>query len=72
VPSGAEGAHSLGKPPSLAEIERAWVFYVLEHVAGGQKRMAAKLLGIDESTLHRKLERYSRGQGSADDGSASG
>ena len=72
VPSGVEGALSLGKPPALAEIERAWVFYVLEHVAGGQKRLAAKLLGIDESTLHRKLERYSRGQGSADDGSASG
>jgi len=68
--SGADGARALSRPQTLAEIERAWVFYVLDHVAGGQKRLAAKLLGIDESTLHRKLERYSRGQTSPEDGSS--
>jgi two-component system response regulator HydG len=45
--------------PTLAEIEKAWILYVVEHRAGGQKKLAARLLGIDESTLHRKLERYS-------------
>jgi two-component system response regulator HydG len=45
--------------PTLAEIEKAWILYVIEHRAGGQKKLAARLLGIDESTLHRKLERYS-------------
>jgi len=44
--------------PTLKEIEKAYTFYVLEHKAGGQKRLAAKLLGINESTLHRRLERY--------------
>lgn len=47
-------------PATLLEIEKAWLYYVLEHRAGGQKKLAARLLGIDESTLHRKLERYAR------------
>jgi two-component system NtrC family response regulator len=45
-------------PATLKEMEKAWILYVLEHRAGGQKRKAAKLLGINESTLHRKLDRY--------------
>jgi two-component system response regulator HydG len=45
--------------PRLAEIEEAWIRFVLEHRAGGQKKLAARMLGIDESTLHRKLEKYS-------------
>ncbi len=49
-----------GEPPTLQEIEKAYTMYVLEHRAGGQKRLAAKLLGINESTLHRRLERYAR------------
>ncbi|MBD3369666.1 response regulator [Candidatus Fermentibacteria bacterium] len=44
--------------PTLREMEKAYTYYILEHKAGGQKRMAAKILGIDESTLHRRLERY--------------
>jgi len=44
--------------PTLREIEKAWTFYVLEHRAGGRKRLAARMLGINESTLHRRLERY--------------
>jgi DNA-binding NtrC family response regulator len=53
-------AGGLGGPlsPTLKEIEKAYTFFVLEHRAGGQKRLAAKLLGINESTLHRRLERY--------------
>jgi len=44
--------------PTLREIEKAYTIFVLEHRAGGQKRLAAKMLGINESTLHRRLERY--------------
>lgn len=48
------------KNPTLDEIEKAYTLYVLEHQARGQKRLAAKILGINESTLYRKLERYAR------------
>jgi len=56
-----DGLNPSGTPsvyPTLREIEKAYTIYVLEHRAGGQKRLAAKLLGINESTLHRRLERY--------------
>ncbi|NLH79057.1 MAG: sigma-54-dependent Fis family transcriptional regulator, partial [Acidobacteria bacterium] len=49
-----------GPLPPLHDIEEAWIRFVLDHRAGGQKKLAAKLLGIDESTLHRKLDRYSK------------
>ena len=48
--------------PTLDEIEKAYTLYVLEHRAGGQKRLAAKILGINESTLYRRLEKYSAGR----------
>jgi two-component system response regulator PilR (NtrC family) len=44
--------------PTLAEIEKAWTYYVLEKKTAGEKRAAAKLLGINETTLHRRLEKY--------------
>lgn len=44
--------------PTLDVIEKAYTLYVLEHRAGGQKRLAAKLLGINESTLYRRLQNY--------------
>ncbi|MCK5064466.1 MAG: sigma-54-dependent Fis family transcriptional regulator [Candidatus Fermentibacteraceae bacterium] len=46
--------------PTLNEIEKAYTLYVLEHRARGQKRLAAKLLGINESTLYRRLEKYAK------------
>ncbi|MCK5116378.1 MAG: sigma-54-dependent Fis family transcriptional regulator [Candidatus Aegiribacteria sp.] len=46
--------------PTLDEIEKAYTLYVLEHQARGQKRLAAKILGINESTLYRKLEKYAK------------
>jgi len=49
-----------GVLPPLYDIEEAWIRFVLDHRAGGQKKLAAKLLGIDESTLHRKLDRYAK------------
>ena len=46
--------------PTLDVIEKAYTLYVLEYRARGQKRLAAKLLGINESTLYRKLEKYEK------------
>ncbi len=41
----------------LAEMERRYILRVLEAVAGN-KRQAARILGLDRTTLYRKLARY--------------
>ncbi len=41
----------------LEQIERQYILRVLES-AGGNKRLAARILGLDRKTLYRKLERY--------------
>ena len=43
--------------PSLEVIERAYILWVLQS-EGGNKSRAAEVLGIDPSTLYRKLNRY--------------
>lgn len=43
--------------PTLEAIERAYIQWVL-HNEGGNKSRAADMLGIDPSTLYRKLARY--------------
>ena len=43
--------------PTLDTIERAYILWVLEN-EGGNKTRAADVLGIDPSTLYRKLARY--------------
>ena len=43
--------------PSLEIIERAYILWVLQSEAGNKTR-AAEVLGIDPSTLYRKLVRY--------------
>jgi transcriptional regulator with PAS, ATPase and Fis domain len=43
--------------PSLEAIERAYIMWVLS-AEGGNKSRAADVLGIDTSTLHRKLSRF--------------
>jgi two-component system response regulator HydG len=43
----------------LDEVERRYVLRVLEAV-GDNKTLAAQVLGLDRSTLYRKLERYRR------------
>jgi len=49
--------------PTLEQIEKAYIAWVLEQ-AGGVKTAAAEILGIDPSTLHRKMDRYGmRGEG---------
>ena len=45
------------KNPTLDVIERAYIMWVLQ-AEGGNKTRAAEVLGIDPSTLYRKLSRY--------------
>ncbi len=47
--------------PTLDTIERAYILWVLENEDGNKPR-AAEILGIDPSTLHRKLSRYNLDQ----------
>ena len=48
--------------PTLEVIERAYINWVLDS-EGGNKSRAAEVLGIDPSTLYRKLSRYESGSG---------
>jgi DNA-binding NtrC family response regulator len=43
--------------PTLEAIERAYIFWTLNQT-GWQKSRAATILGIDASTLYRKIEKY--------------
>jgi DNA-binding NtrC family response regulator len=48
--------------PSLDELEQEYINHVLRH-ADGKKTRAAQILGIDKTTLWRKLRRYEEEQG---------
>lgn len=54
-----EAVVSEGDPasPTLESIEKAYIHFVMSQ-AEGKKSKAAKILGIDTSTLYRKIERY--------------
>ena len=43
--------------PTLEAVERAYILWVL-NAENGNKTRAAESLGIDPSTLHRKLSRF--------------
>jgi DNA-binding NtrC family response regulator len=43
--------------PTLESIEKAYIHFVMSQT-DGNKAKAAKILGIDNSTLYRRLERY--------------
>lgn len=45
------------KTPTLESIEKAYIHWVLEQ-SDGNKTKAARILGIDTSTLYRKLGKY--------------
>lgn len=47
--------------PTLDVVERAYIMWVLQSEAGNKTR-AAEVLGIDPSTLYRKLSRYEGGE----------
>jgi DNA-binding NtrC family response regulator len=49
--------HTDPKTPTLESIEKAYIHWVLEQ-SGGNKSKAARILGIDTSTLYRKLGKY--------------
>jgi len=55
-------SHRLPANPTLDVIEQAYIQWVLA-AEGGNKTRAAEVLGIDPSTLYRKLSRYGEGQG---------
>jgi DNA-binding NtrC family response regulator len=60
-----------GTPPDLETVEKAYIAWVL-HQTGGVKTAAAEVLGIDPSTLHRKMDRYGlRSERSEGEGSGS-
>lgn len=48
--------------PTLDVVEHAYIMWVLD-AEGGNKTRAAEVLGIDPSTLYRKLSRYDSGPG---------
>jgi two-component system response regulator HydG len=43
--------------PTLQQVEKRYVERVL-HACGGNKRRAARILGVDRKTLYRRMERY--------------
>jgi two-component system response regulator PilR (NtrC family)/two-component system response regulator HydG len=53
---------ALARSLTLAELEREYIFRVLQ-AEGGNKTRAAQRLGLDRKTLYRKLEEYGRGGG---------
>jgi len=52
--------------PTLDAVERAYILWVLQN-EGGNKSRAAQVLGIDPSTLYRKLSRYGAGDSVPDE-----
>lgn len=50
-----------GSIPSLDEIERRHITRVLT-AAHGNKTLAARILGVDRKTLHRKLSQYAKSE----------
>lgn len=49
--------HQQSSSPTLESIEKAYIFWVLNQ-NDWNKTKASKILGIDASTLYRKIERY--------------
>jgi len=58
-PGGLKRPGGLQDLSNLEEVERAYVLRVLRET-GGNKRLAASILGIDRSTLYRRLEHYEK------------
>jgi DNA-binding NtrC family response regulator len=55
------GSQELTGNPTMEVVERAYILWVLQS-EGGNKSRAAEVLGIDPSTLYRKLNRYGIGE----------
>ena len=67
-PEAASQAEEPSELVSLEEMERRYILRVVRAV-GGNKKLAAQVLGLDRSTLYRKLDRW-RGEvaGAPDEG----
>jgi transcriptional regulator of acetoin/glycerol metabolism len=59
-----------GAIPSLDEVERRHITRVLT-AAHGNKTLAARILGVDRKTLHRKLSQYARAESAPSEHSVS-
>ena len=57
TPTPRLAAADLPANPTMEVVERAYILWVLQS-EGGNKTRAAEVLGIDPSTLYRKLNRY--------------
>jgi DNA-binding NtrC family response regulator len=55
TPSGIE--FEFDSLPSMEVLEQAYIAFVLQRL-GGNKTKAAEVLGLDPSTLYRKIKRY--------------
>ncbi len=55
------------KNPTLESIEKAYIHFVMSQT-DGKKTEAAKILGIDTSTLYRKIQRYNLKNDTAETG----
>jgi transcriptional regulator with GAF, ATPase, and Fis domain len=56
--AGGQSANEVFRPQTLEELEQSHILKMLEY-AEGNKSKAAQLLGIERSTLDRKLKRFS-------------
>jgi two-component system, NtrC family, response regulator HydG len=56
------GSDDPAELPRLEEVERRYILRVMEAV-GGNKTLAARVLGVGRKTLYRKLEQYGGGGG---------
>jgi DNA-binding NtrC family response regulator len=50
-------ADAIAKSYTLKDLEKEYIMRAMETV-GGNKTEAAKILGVDRTTLYRKLEEY--------------
>ncbi len=57
TPPSRLGRADVSQNPTMEVVERAYILWVLQ-AEGGNKKRAADVLGIDPSTLYRKLGRY--------------
>jgi DNA-binding NtrC family response regulator len=69
APAGGAAGFVMGEPapagatPTLSDIEKAWIYWVLSQ-NNWHKPSAARILGLDISTLYRKIEKYGLKAGS--------
>jgi len=71
APSALVAENTLSDMPALEEVERRYILRVYD-LSGSNKSLAAKVLGLNRKTLHRKLIAYGLDEPGLDDGSGEG